>query len=64
MELNTAVPLINADMQLILDRIADLPDVAPTEDGSPPTPSEDTPASAVDLLLQQSRFRGDNGTRH
>lgn len=66
MELNTAVPLVNADMQLILDQIANLPDAAPPHgDASPLTPTlEDTPASAVDLLLQQSRFKGDSGTRH
>lgn len=66
MELNTAIPLINADMQLILDQIADLPDAAPPPgDASQPPPIPDeTPASAVDLLLQQSRFKGDSGTRH
>ena len=66
MELNTAVPLINADMQLILDQIADLPDAAqPPGDALPPAAAaEETPASAVDLLLQQSRLKGDSGTRH
>lgn len=65
MELNTAVPLINTDMQLILDRIADLPDATPPPEDIPPPPiSENTPASAVDLLLQQSRFKGDGGTQH
>ncbi|MDB5725977.1 MAG: hypothetical protein JWQ16_2731 [Novosphingobium sp.] len=65
MELNTAIPLINADMQLILDQIADLPDAEPPPGDAPPPPiSEDTPTSAVDLLLQQSRFKGDSGTRH
>jgi tetratricopeptide (TPR) repeat protein len=68
MELNTAVPLINADMQLILDQIADLPD-GPSAPGGhedpPPAPQiENGPASAVHLLLQQSRFKGDGGTRH
>lgn len=66
MELNTAVPLINADMQLILDQIADMPDAGASSGDArtqPPTP-DDTPASAVDLLLQQSRFKGDSGTRH
>lgn len=64
MELNTAVPLINADMQLILDQIADLSDAAPPADSPPAALPEETPASAVDLLLQQSRFKGDSGTRH
>jgi Flp pilus assembly protein TadD len=65
MELNTAIPLINADMQLILDQIADLPDAEPPSSDAPPPPiSEETPTSAVGLLLQQSRFKGDSGTRH
>lgn len=73
MELNTANPLLNADMQLILDQIADLPDAptnddAPTDDDAAPQTGaptqDDVPASAVDLLLQQSRFKGDSGTRH
>lgn len=67
MELNTAVPLINADMQLILDQIADLPDSPRADRDVPPPPPalpEEAPASAVDLLLQQSRFKGDSGTRH
>lgn len=64
MELNTAIPLINADMQLILDQIADLPDAAPPPGDAPPSIPDETPTSAVDLLLQQSRFKGDSGTRH
>jgi tetratricopeptide (TPR) repeat protein len=65
MELNTAIPLVNADMQLILDQIADLPDSAPPPGDAPPLPIPDEiPTSAVDLLLQQSRFKGDSGTRH
>jgi tetratricopeptide (TPR) repeat protein len=65
MELNTAIPLINADMQLILDQIADLPDAALPPGHAPPPPiPEETPTSAVDLLLQQSRLKGDSGMRH
>lgn len=57
-------PLINADMQLILDEIEQLPIADGGNDsgdthGSPP---EDAPASAVQFLLQQSRLKGD--TRH
>lgn len=66
MALNTAVPLINADMQLILDQIADLPDrVDASADHHRSPPVEDPPPpSAVDLLLRQSRPKGDGGTRH
>jgi tetratricopeptide (TPR) repeat protein len=66
-ELNTAVPLINADMQLILDQIVDLPDnpAAPAHDEGPgPAHAGEAPASAAQLLLQQSLFKGDSGTRH
>ena len=67
MELNRAVPLINADMQLILDQIEGLPDgpaVAEPASGPPTAPEGEAPASAVHLLLQQSRFKDDSGTRH
>jgi hypothetical protein len=67
MELNRAVPLINADMQLILDQIDGLPDgrAAAEQAGGPPAAGEsEAPASAVHLLLQQSRFKDDSGTRH
>lgn len=73
MELNIANPVINADMQLILDEIANLPD-KPATQGSPDagdgsvmdeTTEEPTPVSAVDLLLRQSRLRDDSkNTRH
>lgn len=67
MELNRAVPLINADMQLILDQIEGLPDGPATAEpagGPPPAGESEAPASAVHLLLQQSRFKDDSGTRH
>lgn len=72
MALNTANPLINADMQLILDDIAGLADkpvAAPADATTASTATEDAaavtdepaPSSAVDLLLRQSRFK-DSGT--
>lgn len=77
MALNTANPMINADMQLILDEIANLPDKpAATADADVQTGSGDgnatdaateeaAPASAVDLLLRQSQLRdGFKNTRH
>ncbi|MFT4025389.1 MAG: hypothetical protein QM676_01110 [Novosphingobium sp.] len=65
MELNKANPLVNADMQLILDQIENLPDGPRPEASRPAAPAEaDVPASAVDLLLQQSRLKDDRGTRH
>ena len=74
MALNTENPLINADMQLILDEIegmADKPAAASQSGGSgdspPPLPGEgdeSTPANAVDLLLRQSQLKGGGSTRH
>ena len=62
MALNAEHPLINGDMQLILDEIEPL---AATEPGAaqptataPVSADEDAPASAVDLLLRQQGMRG------
>jgi hypothetical protein len=60
MQLNTEHPLINNDMQLLLDEIRDnLPvDQNETDDGSEPT-------SATGLLLQQFELKDSiNKTRH
>jgi hypothetical protein len=73
MALNSDNPLINADMQLILDEIANLPDKAAEdageEAGGGPALSlaaqddADAPGSAVHLLLQQSQLRGGGSKR-
>ncbi|MDE2597817.1 MAG: hypothetical protein KGL44_13165 [Sphingomonadales bacterium] len=76
MSLNRDNPMINADMQLILDEIADLPDAPAAAVPAAATPvdpaptvadlpgEEPSPASAVDMLLRQSRLRGGSNTRH
>lgn len=62
MAANRDNPLINADMQLILDEIDRLPHLdEPSSDGSEEV-AEDRLGSAAQLLLQQSRLKGD--TRH
>lgn len=73
MALNAEHPLINADMQLVLDEIADRADPSSggaeggAAAGAPSVEDRDeegAPASAVDLLLRQSQLRGGGGTRH
>lgn len=73
---NPEHPLVNAHMQLILDEMDGLGDrdrVMPPagespESVPPPPPREEgahgSPASAVDLLLRQARFRDGGNTRH
>lgn len=67
MTLNQEHPLINADMQLILEEIAGLSGAAPRDARQPGSSDESeeerAAASAVDLLLRQSQLRG-GGTRH
>ena len=67
MALNSENPLINADMQLILDEIAELPDIIPG--AAPALPQvadseEPAPISAVDQLLRQSQLRGGSMRKH
>lgn len=67
MALNVENPLINADMQLILDEIAELPDPPSEERPAVPLEAEPegaSPGSAVDQLLRQSRLRGGSGRTH
>jgi tetratricopeptide (TPR) repeat protein len=74
MAMNTANPLINADMQLILDDISDAPNpktsdpkvAAETASASGSEKSDEpAPASAVHQLLQQSLLKDSiNPTKH
>ena len=61
LELNTEHPLINTDMQLILDEIKTEELEQPTE----PVPDSSLGSSAAQMLLQQFAFRDNvNGTKH
>jgi Flp pilus assembly protein TadD len=62
--LNTQNPVMNADMQLILDEIDGMSDKPSDPGPGAPESDEPAPASAVDQLLKQSRLRGGSGRKH